>query len=502
MKKKRFTWAMIACVLLLTGVTPVYAGDINAAEQRIVDYYNGTVTYNGKVYRFTEEGKQKAYNKLMQDDVDLTEREVENAIRQANANLQRGIDEGYMQEVTDSQPDTETPGPDTETPDKGNTETPDNGNTETPDKNNTENGGATTTNPGGSDDQNGSATGGESGSSGGNNAGVNGWSGDGTSGEANGTIAQRPSYSDARKTDVEGLLKETLEEGEYATVQTGSTKGKDGQKSDWAVTVEQFLKGKVDVVAKDGSVILSSGLPVKNTGYFSGGIVIAAILFVVILGASLAWIASRKKKGYFGMPIITTVAGILVFTLLAGGFLKSETGKWNSVWILGTPEYAYAADMDPNTENGAAGGNVDGAWIPPLQGEQYGELTCEGISLNAPLYYGDSEEILGQGAGTYVGGSLPGEGKEILIGGHDATFFAPLASIEKGMILSVKTSYGSYEYEVTGTQVMDVMEYQKGRSDTEQLVLYTCYPFGAEDRLRSERFFVYAKKVSGPEMGE
>ena len=43
---------------------PVYAGDINAAEQTIIDYYNGTVTYKGKVYRFTEEGKQKAYNKI------------------------------------------------------------------------------------------------------------------------------------------------------------------------------------------------------------------------------------------------------------------------------------------------------------------------------------------------------------------------------------------------------------------------------------------------------
>ena len=52
MWKKQLTGAAIACALLLAGMMPVYAGGINAAEQRIVDYYNGTVTHNGKTYRF------------------------------------------------------------------------------------------------------------------------------------------------------------------------------------------------------------------------------------------------------------------------------------------------------------------------------------------------------------------------------------------------------------------------------------------------------------------
>jgi sortase (surface protein transpeptidase) len=55
---------------------------------------------------------------------------------------------------------------------------------------------------------------------------------------------------------------------------------------------------------------------------------------------------------------------------------------------------------------------------------------------------------------------------------------------------------------VTGTEVLDVLDYKKRDSESEELTLYTCYPFGAEDKLRNERFFVYAEKISGPEIGE
>ena len=115
MWKRKLAGTVAVLGLLLGSAIPVYAGDINAEEQRIIDYYNGTVTYEGKTYYFAEWGKQKAYNKLMEDDVDLTAVQVDSAIRQANANLKRGIDEGYLVEVTENGADTQEP--DTQTPD-------------------------------------------------------------------------------------------------------------------------------------------------------------------------------------------------------------------------------------------------------------------------------------------------------------------------------------------------------------------------------------------------
>lgn len=471
MWKKQLAGFGIFVGFLWAFLTPVYAGDINAAEQRIVDYYNGTVTYDGKTYYFTEEAKQKAYNKLIADDVDLTEREVDSAIRQANANLKRGIEEGYMKEVGS---DDGTKEPETELPDTQEPDTQESGTQESMTGD-------------GSDYQENVNDGGLSQSTGDTN---------GTASENGGESIKKPTYPDMQKRDVENLVREALKEGEYASVKTNDPPKDSAQNQGWVATVKQFLKGTVDVVTENGNLVFSSGLAIKNTGYHIRAVNIvagmAAILCMILIAVTV-----RKGKAYFAVPILTAAAGITAVMALMGGFWESELGKWKSLWILGAPEYTYAAetgDTDSQIE--------DGIWQPPLQGEQYGEILCEDIALKAPLYYGDTDEILEQGAGTYPGRSLPGQGGEILIGGHDTTFFAPLESMQKGTSLTIHTSYGTYTYEVTGTEIMDVMEYEARKPDTEELALYTCYPFGENDKLRNQRFFVYAKKVSGPEIGE
>lgn len=132
--------------------TTVYAGTINANEQRIINYYSKTFYYKGKAYVATESAKQAAYNKLTSDAVDLTSKEADSYILQLSANVKQGIEEGYLVELqsggsssgggSSSQPDsgnsnsgsgdTETPGK----PDSGNDETgtstkPDMGDTDT-----------------------------------------------------------------------------------------------------------------------------------------------------------------------------------------------------------------------------------------------------------------------------------------------------------------------------------------------------------------------------------
>ncbi len=457
MWKRKLAGTVAVLGLLLGSAIPVYAGDINAEEQRIIDYYNGTVTYEGKTYYFAEWGKQKAYNKLMEDDVDLTAVQVDSAIRQANANLKRGIDEGYLVEVTENGADTQEP--DTQTPDSdGKGE-----GSGAPEQNLPEGSGEDMTGADASQEE---------------------------------LTEQKPFYPDDTNSNVQKLLDQALEEGDYADIKISDKKTEDGQDGKRAVTVEQYLKGTVDILDNDGNVILSSGLPIKNTGYYTGGIVLAVVVFAAILCGAFAVVTVKKKKGYFIMPVLTTVAGIAVIAVFAGGFLESQTGKWNALWISGAPEYVYAAE----SENQAATGSAPE--VLPLPGEQYGEILCDEIGLKAPLYYGDTEEILEKGAGTYAGGSLPGRGGSVLVGGHDVTYFAPLESVRKGMILTLKTGDGQYGYEVTDTQIMDVKEYKERKPETEELTLYTCYPFGKEGVLRNERFFVYAKKVSGPEIGE
>ena len=94
---------------------------------------------------------------------------------------------------------------------------------------------------------------------------------------------------------------------------------------------------------------------------------------------------------------------------------------------------------------------------------------------------------------------LPGEGKTILLSGHNNTFFNDLQHVEEGATVTITTHYSVYTYEVTETKILDYQDssaYDFSRED-ENLILYTCYPFDAMG-FTPDRFFVYARYVSGP----
>ena len=135
----------------------------------------------------------------------------------------------------------------------------------------------------------------------------------------------------------------------------------------------------------------------------------------------------------------------------------------------------------------------------PKQGDQYGQLTIEGTTVDAPVFYGDGAKQLNQGVGTYTYGYLPGQQRTILMGAHTNTWFADLGSAEVGSIITLKTHYGTYKYRIVDTQVknhQDSSAYDFSRTD-ENIILYTCYPFGSIG-FTPERYFVYGEYLSGP----
>jgi sortase A len=92
---------------------------------------------------------------------------------------------------------------------------------------------------------------------------------------------------------------------------------------------------------------------------------------------------------------------------------------------------------------------------------------------------------------------MPGEGKPILIGGHDGTFFAPLKEIKNGDIINITTDYGQFEYKVISAKIADKTDTTAYdlTQEKEQLILYTCYPIGKVTGDRSDRYFVYCDRV-------
>jgi len=138
----------------------------------------------------------------------------------------------------------------------------------------------------------------------------------------------------------------------------------------------------------------------------------------------------------------------------------------------------------------------------PYVGTHYGQISIERVELDVKLYWGDTDEILDKGAGQYIGSSLPGYRKPLLIAGHNLTFFKPLRDVIVGDTIEVETHYASYIYEVVKTDIVNYLDMEAFDLSVEDevLMLYTCYPFEILWSRKTDRFVVYAKRIEGPDV--
>ena len=134
-------------------------------------------------------------------------------------------------------------------------------------------------------------------------------------------------------------------------------------------------------------------------------------------------------------------------------------------------------------------------------GDKLGRIWIEGTDVDCDLYWGDSETQFSRGAGCRSESDcvLPGENGTVFIGAHTGTFFSDLGSTEIGAIIHLETDWGSFAYKVTDMKVIQETDIDKVRwgATEPSCILYTCYPFDALG-FTPNRYFVYAKYVSGP----
>lgn len=97
---KKSLWVLFAALAssLMFAIT-AFAGDINSAEQKIIDAINQTYEYNGAYYKITDEYIAKVIEYLSRDDVNLSNGEANSYIRQFNENIAVGIESGYFIKV-------------------------------------------------------------------------------------------------------------------------------------------------------------------------------------------------------------------------------------------------------------------------------------------------------------------------------------------------------------------------------------------------------------------
>ncbi|MBP5155437.1 MAG: class D sortase [Clostridia bacterium] len=175
--------------------------------------------------------------------------------------------------------------------------------------------------------------------------------------------------------------------------------------------------------------------------------------------------------------------------------------------VIYDPNVKKYADSSPKGEDQDPKGGAEIKNIPinavhfPEIGELYGKVTCEKLGLNAPVYWGDTGEILRVGVGQSKYTFPPGFGRTIILSAHNISFFNPLKNAEAGDVIVFDTNYETYEYRVVKTEVAKASDLESTLNgmlltEKETLVMYTCYPFDAVVAV-PDRYVVYCEKISG-----
>lgn len=110
---KKFLLSLLLPLLVGMILCPitVYAGDINSAEQTILDAISETQVYDGAYYKVTDAYITKVKEYLSRDNINMTQKEADSYIVQFQANIASGISAGYMEKIgeveTANYPETE-----------------------------------------------------------------------------------------------------------------------------------------------------------------------------------------------------------------------------------------------------------------------------------------------------------------------------------------------------------------------------------------------------------
>lgn len=219
--------------------------------------------------------------------------------------------------------------------------------------------------------------------------------------------------------------------------------------------------------------------------------------------------ASRtlRRLAYLGVPVVFCVLGYAVLAIafapvwrtassLASLFIASEAPNFNSKLSVIYDPNAIKADV-------ASDQTIDGSTLHfPEEGEQYGQITCERIGLDCPVFWYDSDEILDNGAGQSIISKPAGYGSLILLAGHNMTDFNCLQYAEVGDVIKFGTNYCDYEYTIRQIEVWNENDLEellssKATQDYEELIMYTCYPFYAISGRKTDRLVVFADRTAG-----
>ncbi len=191
--------------------------------------------------------------------------------------------------------------------------------------------------------------------------------------------------------------------------------------------------------------------------------------------------------------IFSLIVAFLFVVLISGAFVVFGKEKFElATYLLQmiTVNEEQTQELEPVLENGVLINY-------PLYGNKYADIKIESINLNLPVYYGANYTILKSGIAHDERSFFPGEGGSVIMAGHNfKTFLANLPEAEIGDIITLETTYGTFNYEIYDTKIVKETDVDEVpiQNEKEILMLYTCWPINNIGHA-SQRYVVYASLV-------
>lgn len=114
--------------------------------------------------------------------------------------------------------------------------------------------------------------------------------------------------------------------------------------------------------------------------------------------------------------------------------------------------------------------------VYPSFGMQYATLKINSIALEAPVFFGSTEDLLQQGVCQYIGSVVIGETGNVVLDAHCNTFFLNLGDVKVGDEIVLETSYGKFTYKMKESTIFkDTNNALISPTKDDRLTLYTCY---------------------------
>lgn len=166
---------------------------------------------------------------------------------------------------------------------------------------------------------------------------------------------------------------------------------------------------------------------------------------------------------------IFIAAGVIILLFLAYQL-------WGTSFVAERNQRALAADAD-FLETPEAPITTPRTYNP---GDPVGRIEIPKIDVDWIVVEGVTVEILKKGPGHFPGTPMPGQGGNVVISGHRATYGAPFAEmdgVEPGDSVKMTTADGVFNYRIVEKKIVQPTELSVVAStDEERLTLTTCHP--------------------------